>query len=94
MFTHNEIKKRLIKTAEENNIRYQLDVLTSTYLDSSLVHLTGPGIPGGSICFPRRYSHSPVESCHIRDIEDGIELLTKFILSIDEDPIFFEVKYK
>ena len=94
MFTNKKIKEKLIQVAEKNKIRYQIDVLTSTYLDSSQVHLTGPGIASGSICFPRRYSHSPVESCHIQDIEYGIKLLTEFILAIDHESLSFKTVYK
>ena len=64
MFTHPTIKERLLEVAQKEDIPHQKDVLTSTYLDSSTAHLTAGGIPGGSICFPRRYSHSPVEMSH------------------------------
>lgn len=61
MFSHPAILQRLFEVAEREGIPYQRDVLTATFLDSSQVHLTAGGIPGGSICFPRRYAHSPVE---------------------------------
>ena len=69
------------------------DVLTSTFLDSSQVHLTAGGIPSGSICFPRRYSHSAVEMSNIYDINTVLSLLIAFINSIDSDPIKFGKKY-
>lgn len=89
MFTHPLIKERLLKVAKEQNIPHQMDVMASTYLDSSQVHLTAGGIPGGSICFPRRYSHSPVELSHLNDMKGGLELLIKFIESLDSNPIQF-----
>ena len=89
MFTHPLIKDRLLEVAAKEKIRHQTDVLTATYLDSSQVHLTAGGIPGGSICFPRRYSHSPVEMSHLNDIEQGLQLLVKFIESLERDPIHF-----
>ena len=94
MFTHPAIKERLLKVANEEKIIYQTDVMTSTYLDSSQVHLTAGGIPGGSICFPRRYSHSPVEMSHFNDIQNGLQLLTKFLESLEKDPIRFGQIYK
>lgn len=93
MFTHPLIKDRLLTVAQKKGIDYQVDVLTSTFLDSAQVHLTGGGIPGGSICFPRRYSHSQVELSNLKDVERGIELLVEFIKSIDEDPIKFGKDY-
>jgi endoglucanase len=89
MFTHPAIEARLRKVAHEEKIKHQVDVLTSTFLDSSQAHLTAGGIPGGSICFPRRYSHSPVEMSHVNDITSGLDLLVKFVESLDRDPIEF-----
>jgi len=93
MFTHRAIKDRLLQVAKEEGIAHQIDVLTSTYLDSSQAHLTAGGIPGGSICFPRRYAHGPVELSHLNDIEAGLKLLIAFIKSVDEDPIKFGKLY-
>jgi endoglucanase len=93
MFTHRAIRARLMKVAQEEKIKHQVDVLIGTYLDSSQVHLTAGGIPGGSICFPRRYSHSPVELSHLNDVKNGLELLKKFIESLEEDPIEFGRNY-
>ena len=67
--------------------------MTRTFLDSSQVHLTAGGIPGGSICFPRRYAHGPVELSHLNDIKGGLELLIKFIKSLETDPIEFGKVY-
>ncbi len=94
MFTHPAIKERLLKVANDEKIIYQTDVMTATYLDSSQVHLTAGGIPGGSICFPRRYSHSPVEMSHFNDIQNGLQLLIKFLESLEKDPIRFGKIYK
>jgi putative aminopeptidase FrvX len=55
--------------------------------------LTAGGIPGGSICFPRRYSHSPVEMSHLNDIHHGLQLLVKFIESLEREPIQFARTY-
>jgi putative aminopeptidase FrvX len=89
MFTHPAIKDRMLTAAQEIEIPHQVDVLTSTYLDSSRVHLTAGGIPGGAICFPRRYSHSAVELGHMNDITHGLRLLIKVIEDLDKKPIEF-----
>ena len=93
MVTHPAIKARLLKVAREEKIRHQVDVLAKTFLDSSQAHLTAGGIPGGAICFPRRYAHSPVELGHLDDIRNGLELLSKFIKSLDRDPLLFGKVY-
>jgi len=89
MFTHPAIKERMVAAAQEIAIPYQVDVLASTYLDSSQAHLTAGGIPGGAICFPRRYSHSAVELGHMNDIAHGLRLLIKVIEDLDKNPISF-----
>lgn len=94
MSTHPDIKERMLQVAKAARITCQKDVLLSTYLDSSQAHLTAGGIPGGAICFPRRYSHSPVEMSHSSDIDNGLQLLIKFLESLEEDPIRFGKTYK
>lgn len=89
MFTHPAIKDRMLTAARKIEIPFQVDVLTSTYLDSARAHLTAGGIPGGSICIPRRYSHSAVELGHMNDITNGIRLLIKVIEDLDKKPIEF-----
>jgi len=93
MYTHPAIRKSLLRVAESKKIKYQVDVMASTYLDSSQVHLSRGGIPSGSICFPRRYAHSQVEMSHINDIKDGFHLLTEFITELDRDPVRFGRRY-
>lgn len=94
MCSNKEITNRIRKVAQENNIPHQIDVLNSTYLDSANAHLTGGGVPGASICIPRRYSHTAVEMSSISDIENTIELLCQFVLSLDLRPIKFGRVYK
>lgn len=89
MSTHPAIKERMLAAAQGIGIPFQVDVLTSTYLDSSQAHLTAGGIPGGSICIPRRYSHSGVELGHLNDITQSIRLLVKVIEDLDKKPIEF-----
>lgn len=93
-FSNPLLTERLIQVAEENGIPYQVDVLTGTYLDSSTALLTEGGLPGISICIPRRYSHTPVELCSYDDIENTLKLLELFIRSLDKDPVVFERKFK
>ena len=93
MYTHPAIRKSLLRVAEAKKIKHQIDVMASTYLDSSQVHLSRGGIPGGSICFPRRYAHSQVEMCHLNDIKDSFNLLIEFIAELDRDPISFGRRY-
>jgi endoglucanase len=93
MVTHPAIKERLLAAAGELDIPFQVDVLTGTYLDSARTHLTAGGIPGGSICIPRRYSHSAVELGHLHDVTNALRLLVKVIEELDGKPIEFGRMY-
>ena len=88
------IVKRLIEVAEKKEIPYQKDVLSGTFLDSTTLQMTGGGIPVGSICFPRKYSHSPTEIASINDAEDTVKLLVAFIESLAEERLIFGEKIK
>ncbi|MDO5406768.1 MAG: M42 family metallopeptidase [Eubacteriales bacterium] len=94
MITNPQILERMIEVAKEHNIPYQADVLHSTYLDSCTAQFTDNGLPGGSICFPRRYSHTAVEMSNLYDIDQAVTLLSQVILSLDKEPIRFGKKYK
>ncbi len=92
-WTHPILRELLPRVAEREGIPFQIDVMTSTFLDSSTLQFTGAGIPTASICFPRRYSHSPTEVSHLEDIENSIKLL---IATLDElsEGIEFQKKIK
>jgi tetrahedral aminopeptidase len=74
-WTHPVLRELLPNIAEKEGIPYQMDVMGKTFLDSSTLQFTGAGIPTASICFPRRYSHSPTEIAHLDDIENSVLLL-------------------
>jgi len=78
-WTHPTLLKEILCVAQEAAIPHQLDIMTSTFLDSSTLHLTGSGVPTAAVCFPRRYSHSPVEVSHEEDIEYSVQLLVRFL---------------
>jgi putative aminopeptidase len=70
-----QMKKLLIRYANELNIPYQLAVMTGATTDVAAVHLEREGILAGAVTFARRYSHSPVEVAHVGDFELGYALL-------------------
>ncbi len=46
------------------------------------------GIPSALISFPLRYMHSVVEMADLRDVEQTIELITRFVESVTDDDDF------
>jgi len=76
-----KVKEFMIKTAKDNNIPYQLEVLENGGTDSGAIHLTREGIPSGVISVPTRYVHSPNETISKNDVNNCINLLLKIINS-------------
>lgn len=75
---HSEVRELLIKCAKENNIPYQLEILTFGGTDAGAIHTSGSGVKTGGISLPVRYIHSPSEMCSIKDIHSATDLLVAF----------------
>ena len=65
----------LKKTAKDNNIPYQLEILQAGGTDAGSIHLTRGGVLTGAVSIPCRYIHSPCEMVNISDVKNAIELL-------------------
>ncbi len=73
------VKEFMIKTAKENNIPYQLEILEQGGTDSGAIHLTREGVPTGVISVPTRYVHSACETISKNDVNSCIKLLSRLI---------------
>lgn len=74
-----KIVDRLTELAEEGNIKYQYEVLLAGGTDTSAMQLAGAGSYAGCISLPTRYTHTPVETIDINDMEACVDLLIAFI---------------
>lgn len=75
-----EISNELIRTAAENNMAYQLEVMgeeTSTNADA--IGMMRGGIKTGLVSIPIRYMHTPIETVVLADIENVGRLLAKYV---------------
>ncbi len=73
------------KTSKKANIQVQRNVFYGGLTDASFLQLENKGIPSIEVGFPVRYTHTPMENCHLRDIEQLIELLEVFIMDLPKD---------
>lgn len=79
----------LHKTAKSKKIPFQK--LPSSRLlgnDARAMQATRDGVAAGSIGIPNRYMHTPVEVCHLKDLEYSAKLLAEFTKSIGERTSF------
>lgn len=77
--------ERLKRIAEENKIKYQLQVTSFGTTDASEIQLKQNGIMTVAIKNPARYIHSPVEVADLRDMENAIRLVVAFVKDIERN---------
>ena len=75
--------QQLIKIAEDKSIPYQIEINPSnTGTDADSIHTEIGGVSTLVISIPCRYMHTPNEVVSLTDIENTVQLITQFILSI------------
>jgi len=80
------ITNALIKTAEDNGIPYQLEIMGGdSGTDGWVIQVCREGVTTGIVSLPIRYMHSPVETMDISDAETIVRLLTEFTQKLGED---------
>lgn len=73
------------KTADSENITYQLEVLTGGGTDTAMVQRSGKhGAIAGAISIPTRNLHQVIEMASKDDIENSIHLLAACISNLDK----------
>lgn len=75
---HSSIREALIKFARENDIKYQLEVMTDGGTDAGAIHTSRSGVASGGVSIPLRYVHSPSETASLSDIDACIKLICAF----------------
>ncbi|MBK1880895.1 M20/M25/M40 family metallo-hydrolase [Luteolibacter pohnpeiensis] len=86
---HPLVTKRVIEVAAEAKIPLQHEASSRfTGTDTDKIFHTRDGVPSALVSLPLRCMHSVVETAHLDDISKIIELLTQFVLSLDENDTF------
>lgn len=82
------VRDFLLDTAARAEVPVQLCSFTGGSNDASTMQWAPPGRPAGSICIPRRYSHSPAETCSLADAAGAYRLLAAVVSQMDAWPSF------
>jgi endoglucanase len=69
----------LAKTAEENDIPHQFEVLIFGGTNAHGYQMTRSGIPSGTLSIATRYVHSPHEMVDYEDVLNSVKLLKKAV---------------
>lgn len=72
---HPALVRAFLKTAGDKNIPLQRVAGIGGLTDLAYVQLVGRGVAAIDVGFPMRYSHSPVETCDLADMDRLSELL-------------------
>jgi len=68
-----------LEAAEGEGIPYAVNVSAgSTHTDMDAAYLSRAGIAAGLVSIPIRYTHSPVETVALEDVEAAIRLVAAF----------------
>jgi len=86
---NHKVVERLIKTAKQNNIPYQLGAEgRATGTDANAIQINRAGVATGLVSVPNRYMHSPVEMISLDDLDQAAELLARFAEGLEADAEF------
>ena len=69
------VKDWMVRTAEQHNIPYQLEVLLGGSTDARAIQTTLAGIPSGCLSIPSRYIHTPSQIVDYDDVLNCVRLL-------------------
>jgi putative aminopeptidase FrvX len=84
-FVNPRVYQLLVAAANEAGIAYQLDPEAgATSTDNDPVRLIRAGIATALVNIPSRYMHTASEVVALKDLDQIAELLTRFVLSLDE----------
>lgn len=78
LLTNPHVKRRLVEIAKEEEIPYQLEVLSGGTTDATIIALNKEGVPAGVVSIPTRYIHSPVEVLNLEDCVNAVKLTRIF----------------
>ncbi len=79
------IVQKILDVSSKYDIPIQKEIGLFSGTDATDIQVVGEGIPVSVVSVPLRYMHTAVELANVRDIEQTINLLSLFILEIDEN---------
>ena len=78
VITNHEVREKMINFAEENNVSYQLEIMTEGGTDAGVIQFARGGVKTGGISIPTRYFHTPAEVVSIDDLNSCKKLCVLF----------------
>lgn len=83
---HPHLTERLVKTAQEKGIKFEIDVDGGcTGTDAWEIQTAGTGVPSALLSIPLKYMHTSVETLAVSDVKAVSDLLIEFIKGQESD---------
>ena len=79
-----KLLESLVKTCEEQLIPYQREIAVGVITENAFIVFEELGVAIANISIPTRYTHTPVETLSMKDVELTEKLLYSFISGLDE----------
>lgn len=74
-----DVVRRMIEAARAAGVPCQREILPYGGTDAGAMQLSRGGMPVGTLSIPCRYVHSACEMVDLRDVENGVKLLTEYV---------------
>jgi putative aminopeptidase FrvX len=87
MITPPQLVRFIRKTADDNDIPYQLKTALGGGTDAGAIHQTNGGVPSAVISMPCRYIHAPRAMMHRDDYDNDVKLVQAILNNITRDAI-------
>jgi putative aminopeptidase len=79
---------QLLAVAEVHSIDYQREVAIGVITENAFISFAESGVATANISIPTRYTHTPIETISLHDVEGVIALLLHFVQSLEETTEF------
>jgi putative aminopeptidase FrvX len=83
LIPHPALAAALLGAADRHGIPLQRHVTFGGLTDASYVQLVGDGIAAVDVGFPARYTHTPIETCDVRDMAGLVDVLNAWLDGLD-----------
>lgn len=82
---HNGLYRHALSCARDSGIPLQEFSSLGLLTDNAYVQLEGEGVACLDMGFPARYTHSPIETCDVQDIENLVKLTAAMVTAVDKN---------
>ncbi len=79
---NNRVRRLMIDTAQENNIKHQVDIVSGGMTDGAAIYMNRSGILTAILSLATRYIHAATSVFDINDLNEGVKLTQKVIEKI------------